>query len=227
MNLPSARYFDRWAKTYDSDLARFDYRLPAIAAALTAPILPSGAHILDIGIGTGLIARAIKSACPGTYIAGVDISAKMLASAQMADEVHICDAGSQILPFAENTFDAAVAVGVLEFIAHPAWTLIQAARVLKPGGHLIVVYEPIDHAADYKPGILRGVIAHTPECAVVRRIHYTPLPRFYNKYLHDTGLLIQIARAAGFEIRHRNRITAYTRPRFGPVAHDILVLQKT
>ena len=227
MSAPHARYFDHWAKTYDRDLTGFDYNLPAIVSALIAPILPPQSRVLDIGIGTGLVARAIKSACPSTHITGVDISPKMLATAQIADEIHVCDAGSQILPFAENTFDAAMAVGVLEFIAHPAWTLVQAARVLKPGGHLIVAYEPIDHAQDYKPGILRGVIAHTPECAVVRRIHYTPLPRFYNKYLHDTGLLIQIARAVGFEVRHRNRITAYTRPVFGPVAHDILVLQKT
>jgi ubiquinone/menaquinone biosynthesis C-methylase UbiE len=116
----------------------------AVEAALTALIPDRPAlRLLDIGTGTGrvleLLAPRIRQGV------GVDASKAMLALARArlasADTAH-CSvrlADMYRLPLADASFDVAVMQMILHYAEDPAGVLAEAARVLAPGGLLIVI----------------------------------------------------------------------------------------
>ena len=99
--------------------------------------VPAGGQVLDLGCGTGELARA--AAARGLRVAACDISAPMLRAAAAADgagAVHWVRLRPDwlSLPFPGNAFDAVLAASVLEYVGEPAAVLSECARVLRPGG---------------------------------------------------------------------------------------------
>jgi ubiquinone/menaquinone biosynthesis C-methylase UbiE len=115
----------------------------AVRAALA---LQEGEKVLDIGSGPGLLAHemALEVGAAGS-VHGIDPSESMLALARRrrppegAAEIGFVagDAGS--LPFAEASFDAAVATQVYEYVQDISAALGEVFRVLRPGGRLLVL----------------------------------------------------------------------------------------
>lgn len=111
--------------------------------------IASGAHMLEIGIGTGRIALPLLER--GVHISGVDISERMLqrlrekyATARAAQptgpwgRLDVALGDMTALPFADDAFDAAVAVHVLHLV--PQWrrALDEVMRALRPGAPLLL-----------------------------------------------------------------------------------------
>ncbi|HYH18154.1 MAG TPA: metalloregulator ArsR/SmtB family transcription factor [Azospirillum sp.] len=99
--------------------------------------------LLDVGTGTG---RMLEVLGPRARRAvGVDQSREMLSIARAKLEAaglrhcHVRQADMYQLPFPSGSFDAAVIHQVLHFAEDPADVLGEAARVLRPGGRLLVV----------------------------------------------------------------------------------------
>jgi ArsR family transcriptional regulator len=115
--------------------------------------------LLDIGTGTG---RVIEILAPRvTHALGIDQSREMLAVARVnleraGLENSIVRLGDMYqLPLADASFDAVVIHQVLHYADRPAAAIAEAARVLRPGGTLVVVdFAP--HALEY----LRDEHAH-------------------------------------------------------------------
>ena len=102
-----------------------------------------GERLLDIGTGTG---RVLELLAPRFGQAlGVDASKQMLALARARlakRELHNCSvrlADMYRLPLADASFDTAVLQMVLHYAEDPAGAVAEAARVLSPGGRLIVI----------------------------------------------------------------------------------------
>lgn len=100
-----------------------------------------GRDLLDVGCGDGALAAAAARA--GARVTGLDRSADVLAVARaraaaggLAVELQVGDARS--LPFPAGRFDVVVAVTVLCFVDDPARAIGEMARVLRPGGVLVV-----------------------------------------------------------------------------------------
>jgi arsenite methyltransferase len=100
-------------------------------------------RILDIGSGIGGPARFL-AATYGCDVDGVDLTPAFVAASSrltklsgLGDKVRFHEANAAKLPFAENTFDAAICFYVGMNIADKAAVIAQAFRVLKPGGKLI------------------------------------------------------------------------------------------
>lgn len=95
----------------------------------------------DLGCGTGQVTSGIAPFV-GRVIA-VDGSGEMLQAARRRlrefDNVAIRRGDLEALPIEEGELDAAALVLVLHHLPHPATVLREAARVLKPGGRLVVV----------------------------------------------------------------------------------------
>ena len=159
----AARYFAAHADVWDSIRS---LHVPesaverAIAAALGAKETgrPLGT-LLDIGTGTG---RMIELLGPdATQALGVDRSSEMLRVARVKlDKAGIADASLRqadmyALPLAECSADSIVIHQVLHYAQSPAAAIAEAARVLRPGGRLLVV----DFAAHDRED-LRSTDAH-------------------------------------------------------------------
>jgi len=115
----------------------------AIEDALLAALPARMSALLDIGTGTG---RLLELAAPRADRAlGVDMSRDMLALARarlaergLADRAAVRQADMYRLPFADASFDAVALQMVLHYAEDPAAALAEAARVLRPGGTLLV-----------------------------------------------------------------------------------------
>jgi phosphatidylethanolamine/phosphatidyl-N-methylethanolamine N-methyltransferase len=135
-----AKAYARWAPVYDLVFgAVFDKgRQAAIAAAERI-----GGRILEVGVGTGI---SLPDYGRGNRLVGVDISLPMLrraherVAAQRLTHVEalaVMDAGGLALP--DASFDVVVAQYVITAVPHPEATLDEFARVLKPGGEIVLV----------------------------------------------------------------------------------------
>ncbi len=100
-----------------------------------------GRRILDVGCGDGELAVALSGR--GAAVAGVDASASMIEAARARAErqrapVSFQVASAQSLPFAAEEFDIVVAVTILCFVEDAAPVFQEMARVLRPGGRLVI-----------------------------------------------------------------------------------------
>jgi 2-polyprenyl-3-methyl-5-hydroxy-6-metoxy-1,4-benzoquinol methylase len=99
----------------------------------------AGKRVLDIGCGDGEF--ALDLAARGAKVCGIDASESMIAAARArpgAAGVAFEVAAAQALPFPAASFDIAVAMTILCFVADAAPVFREAARVLQPGGRLVI-----------------------------------------------------------------------------------------
>ena len=112
-----------------------------LAAALAAVETP---RVLDVAAGTSRVARALlRQVAFDGQVVQVDLSARMLAEGQRVcaawpDRLTWVRAPADGLPFAASTFDAVTCLEALEFLPDARAALAECARVLRPGGVLLV-----------------------------------------------------------------------------------------
>ena len=100
-----------------------------------------GARVLDAGCGDGMLVCALASL--GAEVTGADPDAAMLAAARLgADKAGIraafVEARVEQLPFPSAAFDVVTAVTVLCFVRDAAGAMREMARVLRPGGRVVI-----------------------------------------------------------------------------------------
>ena len=106
---------------------------------LLGPI--EGAAIIDVGSGPGIYARDL--ALRGARVTAVDSAPAMRAGAVAEAKaagvtIDVADGEANDLPFPDASFDAATLVQVIEYVPDAVGALREIARVLKPGGALLV-----------------------------------------------------------------------------------------
>lgn len=96
-------------------------------------------QVLDLATGSGDIALTLQEACPLAEITGADFCVPMLQEAQKKGFTRTVAADAMALPFAPETFDVVtVAFGLRNMASYPG-ALREMRRVLKLGGHLLVL----------------------------------------------------------------------------------------
>jgi phosphatidylethanolamine/phosphatidyl-N-methylethanolamine N-methyltransferase len=149
MNIPSNHDLDnfavtkayaRWAPVYDLVFGAVFERGRQAAVAAAKRI---GGRILEVGVGTGISLPLYSSNC---RLCGIDISAPMLRKAQervvelnLANVEGLWVMDAERLSFPDNSFDVVVAQYVITTVPNPEATLDEFARVLKPGGEIVLV----------------------------------------------------------------------------------------
>jgi len=96
-------------------------------------------HVLDVATGTGDLALEIQKRCPEAKVLGTDFCPEMLAHATEGGvkETKVEDAMN--LSFEDNTFDVVTAAFGLRNMEDWQKALREMGRVIKPGGHLLVL----------------------------------------------------------------------------------------
>jgi ubiquinone/menaquinone biosynthesis C-methylase UbiE len=143
------REYDLIADWYQSE-RRAEIGVAEVAGF--ASLLPRGARVLDVGCGNGIpITRALLAAAH--RVVGIDVSREMLARFRVNCSSAPAVRGIvQSLPFADSSFDAAVAWGVIFHLTQPdeAQAFASVSRVLRPGAALLFTAGKIDDAAGFE-----------------------------------------------------------------------------
>jgi ubiquinone/menaquinone biosynthesis C-methylase UbiE len=139
---PLLAAYERWRS---SRLGRITDALEErVVLDLLGPL--RGERVLDVGCGDGALASALSRA--GASVTGLDVDPRMLAAAsrrigewasgEWASGVCLVAGRAERLPFRDATFDRVVAVAVLCFVREADRAVAEAARVLRPGGRLVI-----------------------------------------------------------------------------------------
>jgi phosphatidylethanolamine/phosphatidyl-N-methylethanolamine N-methyltransferase len=135
--------YARWAPVYDMVFGKvFEQgRRASINAAERA--CGSSGRILEVGVGTGI---SLPDYARTNRLVGIDISEPMLRKAKQRVRAHSLsnvDALSVMdvshLAFPDNSFDVVVAQYVITAVPDPEAALDEFARVLRPGGEIVLV----------------------------------------------------------------------------------------
>ena len=215
------RYFDAasdyWREVYaDDGLQGLVYRerMHTALCWINDLDLGAGCGALDVGCGAGLM--AVQLACRGIQVTATDSSGAMVELARresehalVADRMRIVQADAHALPFSSESFELVVALGLLPWARDPARVVAEMARVLKPGGWLILtadnrqrlnaVVEPRENPALWplKLGLraYRRTRRSAPTAGAPSRLHF---PRNVQHMLTGAGLVTARQATVGF-----------------------------
>ncbi|MER8048191.1 class I SAM-dependent methyltransferase [Streptomyces sp. NPDC094032] len=127
--------FDAIAPTYDA--SRGGPARAGIFAEQLAPLLDPAEPVLDIGVGTGIVAAELTAL--GHRVYGVDLSPGMLAHARDRLGARVAVGDACRLPIRTGSATQAVSTWLLHAGPDPRAVFGEAARVLRPGGRYLVI----------------------------------------------------------------------------------------
>ncbi len=158
----AARYDDVWGDRFEA-VARFvGDRLP----------LARGSCVLDIGTGTGIVLQALGARASESCLTGCDRSTGMIRVARSrVPAARLVAADAVTLPFRDSAFDVATASFVLSHLGNYEDGLLEARRVLKPGGLFAMTSWSTDadeHAEAWRELLAGAVSKELLQVAVAR-----------------------------------------------------------
>jgi len=129
---------------YDSIVERAIGVLHARAMTYVGPRLRPGIRALDVGCGGGHFTLDVAAREPSAELVGLDLSPEQVErarrrGAQLSDRVSFVEGSALELPFAADSFDLVFSLGSLKHWPSAEQGLRECARVLAPGGELVVV----------------------------------------------------------------------------------------
>jgi phosphatidylethanolamine/phosphatidyl-N-methylethanolamine N-methyltransferase len=141
--------YRRWAPVYDLTFGRITQGGRLLAAE---HVNAQGGSVLEVGIGTGL---ALDYYAPHVRVTGVDLSAEMLREAELKAKtgrlknlagLHQMDARE--LAFPDASFDHVAAMHIMSVVPEPERVLAEMARVVRPGGSVMIANHFAGRAAE-------------------------------------------------------------------------------
>lgn len=129
-----AIYYDRINSLFSLGTGRW-YRRRMLRRAGLQP----GQTVLDVAIGTGLIAREEVAIIGAEHVIGVDVSWGMLQQCQRALPISLVQGDVMSLPFGDESIDFLSLGYALRLMEDLTQTFAACRRVLKPGGRILVL----------------------------------------------------------------------------------------
>ena len=140
--------FDVAADAYDGFMGRFSRLLSGQMADLAS--VRAGQRVLDVGCGTGALTGELVGRLGPSAVAAADPSEPFVAATRARHRgVDVRQAPAEQLPFADKSFDAALAQLVVHFMKDPIAGLTEMGRVTQPDG--VVAASVWDHGGSQGP----------------------------------------------------------------------------
>lgn len=133
--------YRRYARAYDVVFGRImdPGRKTAVQLANTGP----DQRILEVGVGTGLSLPLFR---PDSHVTGIDVSPEMLAKARdkvtaqgLAHVEDIQEMDAESMSFADDSFDAVLALYVASVVPDPVRFVQEMSRVCVEGGRIVIL----------------------------------------------------------------------------------------
>lgn len=178
------RLFDNSAEHYDAANRIFSlgsgrwYRRRVVRALPLA----ANARVLDVAVGSGLIAREIEAALgPRGLVVGLDASFGMLTAARKALRAPLLQGRAEALPIADASVDVLTLGYALRHMADLGATFAEFRRVLRPGGHLLIleIGRPRGRLAHAMAKLWFARLVPALSAVVLPRDKVAPLMRYY------------------------------------------------
>ncbi len=154
-------------------------------------------RILDLATGSGDLALTLRAACPGALVVGADFCHPMLQVAQQKGAADLVTADGLALPFADSAFDVVtVAFGLRNMASWPG-ALAEMRRVLRPGGHLLILDFSVPRAPlvwFYRP-YLHHVLPRLAALLTREKAAYDYLGDSIEKFPHGSAMCALLAQA--------------------------------
>jgi nucleoside triphosphate pyrophosphatase len=141
------RYDEAEAARYDESRGGAE-RAQAAADAIRE-LLPKGGRVLELAVGTGLVAAELVA--EGNLVHGLDLSPAMLHHARVRLPGHVAAADAMQLPIADRRCDAVLAIWLLHLLDDSTPVLAEVSRVLRPDGVFITTTDKAE-ASRYAAG---------------------------------------------------------------------------
>lgn len=162
-------------------------------------------RILDLATGSGDLALTLRSACPESLVVGADFCPPMLQVARRKGLEHLIAADALRLPFAEGSFDVLTVAFGLRNMGSWAGALSEMRRVLRPGGHVLILDFSVPGAPMrwvYRP-YLHYVLPRVAALLTGQKAAYDYLGDSIEQFPHGLAMC-ELLGAAGFaEAGHR------------------------
>ena len=146
-----------WDLSPDQAEAYEAYFVPAMFAQWPEQIcvaaqIHAGEEVLDIGCGTGILARTVATrVAPRGSVAAIDLNENMLQVARRLNpNILWRKSDAAELPFSDDHFDVVVSQFVFMFVKDRPKAMAEIKRVLRPGGRIaIAVWAPLERSKAY------------------------------------------------------------------------------
>ena len=135
--------FDERAPGYEQgSRGRLHHDIADRAAELALSVHAAPRRVLDVGCGTGYLLRLLTVRCPhATELAGIDPAPSMIEAAEQAADdrrLRFTVGAAERLPYPDGVFDLVASTTSFDHWADQRAGLGECARVLVPGGHLLL-----------------------------------------------------------------------------------------
>jgi len=135
-----SKLYSEFSQFYDLVFARIFY--PRIVGVIRTLQIPTGARVLEVGVGTGLALAAYPRHC---QVTGIDLAPDMLEHAQeriVANgwrHIEVMEGDAMDMKLPDDSFDYVTAFHVVSVVPDAARMMREVLRVCKPGGRVVVI----------------------------------------------------------------------------------------
>lgn len=205
------RIFSTIAHRYDLANHALSLGMDFLWRARAAKIVQGWApcRALDLATGSGDLAIAVASACPAAEITGADFCQPMMLEAQKKGFRRLVNADGMRLPFRDGVFDALTVAFGLRNMASWSKAIGEMARVLRPGGHVLVLDFSLPSFPPIRAGYrfyLHHILPTVAACVTGNRGSYEYLGESIERFPSGTAMT-QLIEANGFTLAQAKPLT--------------------